>query len=281
MKTIPFQTIIDAVRGLCLHAAFNLPEDISAALKDALTTETSGRAKNILEKLLQNAAIAREQQFPLCQDCGTAVLFVELGALVSVPDGLLTDAINQGVRQGYKEGFLRTSIVADPLYNRKNTTDNTPAIIHLQLVAGDTLTITLAPKGGGSDNMSALAMLTPAQGEKGIIDFVVETVQRTGGKPCPPLVVGVGIGATSETVMLLAKKAQLRPVGESHPVKEYAALEQTLLSRINATNIGPQGLGGSTTALAVTIETAPCHIASLPVAVNLNCHAARHATIIL
>ncbi|MDD5673943.1 MAG: fumarate hydratase [Chitinivibrionales bacterium] len=281
MKTIPFISVVNAVSELCLQAAFYLPADVVQGLKRALETESSARARGILEKLLANAAVAREQKLALCQDCGTAIFFVELGAQVRVADGLLAEAINAGVRQGYEKGYLRKSIVADPLYNRCNTGDNTPAVIHFLPVAGEALTITLVPKGGGSENMSGLRMLTPSQGEQGVIDFVVGAVERAGGKPCPPLIVGVGLGGTAEQAMLLAKKALLRPLAQPHPQKEYAALENALFARVNATGIGPQGLGGDTTALAVKIERAPCHIASLPVAVNLSCHATRHATVVL
>jgi fumarate hydratase subunit alpha len=281
MKTVAYETVVNAVAELCQQAAINLPADVSASLKMAAKNEKSSRATSILHKLLENATIAGTEKMPICQDCGTALFFVEMGLGVSIRDGELNEAINEGVRKGYKQGYLRASIVADPLYNRTNTGDNTPAVIHCARAAGESLGITLLPKGGGCENMSRLAMLTPSQGEKGIIDFVVDTIVRAGGRPCPPLIVGVGIGGTADTVMQMAKTGLLRPLGQKNPQKEYALLEETLLCRINATNIGPQGLGGDTTALGVHITAAPCHIASLPVAVNVNCHAARRATMVL
>jgi fumarate hydratase subunit alpha len=281
MRTVPWRDVVAAVKDLCLAAAYDLPDDVERALKRSLTKEQSPLGKSILKSLVENAAIARGRRVPLCQDTGFAVFFVELGSSAVIEGGALTEAINEGVRLGYREGFLRASIVDDPIFRRKNTGDNTPAIIHLSIVSGDRLRIMLAPKGGGCENMSAIAMLKPADGKEGVIDFVVRTVTKAGPNPCPPTVVGVGIGGTAEMAMALAKKALLRPLHEPHADPEYAELEKTILDAINASGIGPQGLGGSITALAAHIESHPCHIASLPVAVNLNCHAARHAERIL
>lgn len=279
VREVAFETVADAVRALCLETAFQLPADTLDALKNAETSETSALGKSILAQCIENAQIAEEEQIPLCQDTGTAVFIVRLGAEVVVTGGTLTDAVNEGVRRGYTEGYLRKSIVDDPLYNRKNTKDNTPAVIHYEMIPGNKIEIDFAPKGGGAENMSAIRMLTPAAGEKGVFDFVVETVRKAGGNPCPPIVVGVGIGGNFERCAYLAKKAVMRPTATPHPDPRFAELEQRLLDAVNALGIGPQGLGGNTTALAVHIETAPAHIASLPVAVNINCHSARHHTL--
>jgi len=217
----------------------------------------------------------------LCQDTGFAVFFIEIGSEVMIDHGTVAEAVNAGVREGYKKFFLRKSIVADPLFDRKNTFDNTPAVIHLSQVPGDKLHIVLAPKGGGSENMSALKMLKPSEGRQGVVDFVVNAVVSAGGNPCPPTIVGVGIGGTMEYAAYMAKKALLRKTGEASPDPRYADLEAEILAKINASGVGPQGLGGNTTALAVHIEFHPCHLASMPVAVNLNCHAARHAEVTL
>jgi fumarate hydratase subunit alpha len=281
MKTISYDTIIAQVRDLCIKAATRLPSDTRSAIQAAVRAEKSPLGKSILEKCLTNADIAAEQQVPICQDTGIAVFFVEMGTDVHIAGGSLKGAIQQGTKQGYKDGFLRNSIVSDPIFGRKNTGDNTPAIIYLSSVKGDSLKITLAPKGGGSENMSAIAMLKPSQGEEGVIDFVVRTVTRAGGNPCPPTVVGIGIGGTFEKAAFLAKKALIRELGQPNPDPNYADLENRILARLNDSGVGPQGLGGRATALAVHIEYHPCHIASLPVAVNLNCHAARHATILM
>jgi fumarate hydratase subunit alpha len=281
MRTVAFRDIVAAVKDMCLEAAFELPADVGLALKRSVTREKSPLGQSILNSLLENAAIAKRDRAPLCQDTGFAVFFVELGSSVCVEGGILTDAINEGVRLGYGEGFLRASIVDDPLFRRSNTRDNTPAIMHISIVAGDNLRIIVAPKGGGCENMSALAMLKPSDGMQGVIDFVVQTVVEAGPNPCPPSIVGVGIGGTAEMAALLAKKALLRPVRDFHPDPEYAKLEKTILDTINASGIGPQGLGGTITALTVHIETFPCHIASMPVAVNLNCNSARHAERVL
>jgi len=281
MRTIPFQTIVNAVSDLCIKAACQLPADILQLLQDSLHTEKSSTGREILQQCINNANIAASQHLPICQDTGFAVFFVTMGTELAISGGTISQAINCGVEQGYKEGYLRNSIVSDPLFDRKNTGNNTPAVISLEIVPGDKLTITILPKGGGCENMSALAMLKPSEGKLGVIVFVFDTVSKAGGNPCPPLIVGVGIGGTADTAMYLAKKALLREAGASHPDQRYKDFEMELLYKINCCGNGPQGLGGTTTALAVHIETYPCHIASLPVAVNLNCHAARKATITL
>jgi hydro-lyases, Fe-S type, tartrate/fumarate subfamily, alpha region len=281
MKEIEYQVIVNAVKQLCFDTAYVLPEDVKAALDKSARTEESPLGRSILNQCVLNAETASADKLPICQDTGFAVYFVELGADIRIKGGVLMDAIQDGTRQGYAEGYLRKSIVLDPVFNRKNTGDNTPAVVHIELVSGDKLSITLAPKGGGSENMSRIVMLKPSDGVESIVQFVVDAVTQAGGNPCPPTIVGVGIGGTFEKAAYLSKKALLRAVGSKNPDPAYANLEQTILERINASGIGPQGLGGRTTALAVHIETFPCHIASMPVAVNLNCHAARHARIIL
>lgn len=265
---------------LCQEANFFLGEDVFDSLEKSLEREISLTGKDILKQLLTNAQIARKNKVPMCQDTGFTVVFLELGQEVNITGGNLYDAINEGVRKGYTDGYLRKSIVGHPL-DRKNTGDNTPAVIHTSIVPGDKLKITVAPKGGGSENMSGLKMLKPAEGVEGVKKFVLETVKAAGPNPCPPIVVGVGIGGTFEKAALLAKKSLLRPLGEPSHLPEVAILEQELYESINSLGIGPQGLGGKTTALAVHIEVFPCHIASLPVAVNINCHAARHKEAVL
>lgn len=279
MRYIKFEDIENAVRDLCLSAAYDLPDDVLNALQNSRSTETSDRGKMFLDQCIENAAIAATERLPICQDTGSAVYFVELGRDAQICGGTLYDAINSGTARGYQDGYLRKSIVNDPLFNRVNTGNNTPAVIHLELVLGDCLKITLAPKGGGSENMSRIKMLTPQAGIPGVIDFVVNAVTEAGGNPCPPVIVGIGIGGTFEKVAYLAKKALLRKVGAPNPNPDYATLEEEILKKINSSQVGPQGLGGNSTALAVHIEYFPCHIASLPVAVNLNCHAARHASV--
>ncbi|UJS16870.1 MAG: fumarate hydratase [Candidatus Jettenia sp.] len=272
--------IIEKVSQLCMDANFNLNDDISTALEDSYEAEGSPVAKEIFAELLENARIARTCQMPICQDTGVAVVFVELGEHVEVTGGRLYDAIHEGVRKGYKDGFLRKSIVTDPL-NRINTGDNTPAIIHTELIPENYLKITLMAKGGGCENMSRIAMLTPSDGREGVINFVVETVKIAQANPCPPIIVGVGIGGTFDYAALLAKKALLRDLGTKHRNPDTAALEQEMLGRINNLGIGAQGLGGWITAMAVHVERYPCHIASLPVAVNIECHAHRVKTVLL
>ena len=278
MKVVSYGAIVEKVRDACMEANFKLADDVRAAVEKARGTEESPVGREILDQMLENAAIAEREQIAICQDTGFAVCFVELGDRISIEGGLLVDAINEGVRQGYRDGYLRKSI-CHPL-TRKNTGDNTPAIVHLELVPGDALKILLAPKGAGSENMSRVAMLKPSDGLEGIKTLVIDRVREAGANPCPPVVVGVGIGGTMEKAALIAKKAMLRLIGSLNPDPELAALEAELLGKINDLGIGPQGLGGRTTALAVHIEVFPCHIASLPVAVNINCHASRHKEIV-
>lgn len=279
MKVIKTDEIIDGVKKICMEANYDLGEDVLAAFERGLASEESSTGRAILEELKENARIAKEEMVPMCQDTGFAVCFVELGQDVKIEGGLLVDAITEGVRQGYRDGYLRKSI-CDP-FTRKNTGDNTPAVIHIELVAGEQLKIIVAPKGGGSENMSRVTMLKPADGIEGIKKFVIERARESGPNPCPPIIVGVGIGGTLELAALLAKKALLRPLGTTNPDPELAALEAELLERINNLGIGPQGLGGRTFALGVHIIKHPCHIASLPLAVNINCHASRHKEVIL
>ena len=281
MKIIAFDAIKNAVSQMCSQAACDLPSDVLAALKEGEKKEKSERGKDFFAQYLENAKIARTERLPLCQDTGFAVFFVEMGNQVALDRGTLREAINEGVIEGYKKYFLRKSIVADPLFDRKNTFDNTPAVIHLDQIEGDKLHIILAPKGGGSENMSALRMLKPSEGRAGVVDFVVNSVINAGGNPCPPTIVGVGIGGTMEYAAYMAKKALLRETGTHSADPRYAELEAEILEKINASGVGPQGLGGDVTALAVHIEFHPCHLASMPVAVNLNCHAARHAEVTL
>lgn len=280
MREINSQTITEAVRDLCIKACYRLPEDVYQAFHQLKECEESPSAKLILDDLIKNADIAKEGEFPICQDTGLAVLFVEVGQDVHVL-GNLTDAINEGVRRGYTEGYLRKSVAADPVFERKNTKDNTPAVIHYSIADGDKIKIRMAPKGAGSENKSTLKMLVPADGLEGIKNFVLETVKKAGPNSCPPLVVGVGLGGTMELAALNAKKACMRDIESQNPDSRYAGLEKELLELVNKTGIGVQGLGGTNTAIRVHVEWAPTHIASLPVAVNINCHAARHAEIIL
>lgn len=280
MREISTDRIVHTLAELCTSANFDLGEDVYDALEAARETETSPVGRGILEQVMENARIAREERVPMCQDTGYAVVFVELGQDARIVGGNLRDAINEGVRQGYKEGYLRKSILGDPI-KRINTKDNTPAMIHFDIVPGDQLKLTIAPKGGGSENMSEVRMLKPSDGAEGVKKFVIERVTKAGGNPCPPIIVGVGIGGTFEGSALLAKKALLRELGSKHPDPFYAEMEAELLQRINKLGVGPQGLGGRTTALGVFVETAPCHIASLPAAVNIQCHAARHKSAVL
>jgi fumarate hydratase subunit alpha len=281
MKEISAQEISRTIALLAREAALYLGEDVIAALRSAADNEKSPLGREILLKIIENAGIARQEGIPLCQDCGFAVVFAEIGQDVRVSGGSFEEAIHEGVRIGYREGFLRKSIVARPFSQRINTGDNTPAVIHTRMVPGERIHIWFAPKGGGSENMSRFAVLKPAQGRQGIIDFVVKAVDEAGSNPCPPVIVGVGIGGTAEISMELAKRSLLRTVGEPNEDSETAELERDLMECINNLGIGPQGVGGTTTALAVNIETYPCHIASLPVAVNLQCHSARHKEAVL
>ncbi len=280
MREITAKDITAAVKKICMDANFFLGEDVLDAFKQFKQEEESPIGKHILGLLEENAKIAREELVPMCQDCGFSVVFVELGQEVHIQGGSLEEAINEGVRQGYQEGYLRKSILSDPI-KRVNTGDNTPAVIHVRVVPGDKLKLIVAPKGGGSENMSGVKMLKPSDGIEGVKNFVVQRVKEAGSNPCPPIVVGVGIGGTFEVAALLAKKALLRHLGEPSSDPEAASLEKELLTKVNNLGIGPQGLGGRTTALAVHVEKYPCHIASLPVAVNINCHAARHKEAVL
>jgi fumarate hydratase subunit alpha len=281
MRELHADVVADAVARLCMEANYKLGEDVVAALEQSLKREESEVGRGVLQQILENARIARENDMPICQDCGLAVVFLDLGQEVHVVGGDLYEAINEGVRRGYQEGYLRMSSAAQPFSARVNTGDNTPAIIHTRIVPGEQVRVTVAPKGGGSENMSRLGMLTPAAGRQGVVDFVVEAVDRAGANPCPPIVVGVGVGGTFERVAYLAKHALLRELGTANPDPELDELEKELLERINRLGIGPQGLGGRITALAVHVEAEPCHIASMPVAVNIQCHAARHKEALL
>lgn len=281
MKEISCQEIIDAVARLSIEANYYLGDDVLEALCQARESEVSPVGREVLDQILKNADIASQEKLPLCQDTGMTVVFLELGQDVHITSGDLYEAINEGVRKGYQEGYLRKSVVDRPFSARINTKDNTPAVIHTDIVPGDKLKITVCPKGGGSENMSYLKMLSPAAGRQGVIDFVVDCVDQAGANPCPPIIVGVGIGGTIDQTTLIAKKALLRRLGEPNPDPEVAELEAEILERVNKLGIGPQGFGGRVTALAVHVETFPCHIASLPVAVNIQCHSARHKEAIL
>lgn len=278
MREINVSEITKAVKALCIDANYNLCDDIKTKIKNAKEDETWEIAKGVLDKILINAEIARNEKMPMCQDTGVACVFVEVGQEVYIVGGSLEEAINKGVAEGYSEGYLRKSVVKDPL-DRVNTGDNTPAVIYYDIVPGDKLKITVAPKGFGSENMSQLKMLKPADGIEGVKEFILKVVKEAGPNPCPPIVVGVGIGGTFDRAANLAKKALIRPTSERNSKTFYADLEKELLVKINELGIGPQGFGGKTSALAVNIETYPTHIAGLPVAVNINCHATRHAEI--
>lgn len=287
MRSVSFEKIAGTIESLCIQAAYELPGDVLCALKDAAKKESNLAAAKILNQLIENARVAGEQRIPLCQDTGLAVVFIEQGANVAItppednPDATLFDAINAGVAAGYEKGFLRKSVVAEPLNKRNNTGSNTPAIIHHTIVAGEKLAITVMAKGGGCENNSEFRMFKPTAERAEIIDWVVDVAKRAGADACPPFVVGVGLGGDFELACILSKKALLRRVRSSHKEAFYARLEKDLLGRINALGLGPQGLGGDTTALAVFIETAPCHIASLPAAVNIECHAHRHKSAVI
>ncbi|WP_059369333.1 fumarate hydratase [Treponema endosymbiont of Eucomonympha sp.] len=276
-RTVNTAAVVPVLAGLIQKACYELGDDVVGALRAAEQREESPYGRDTLRTLLDNAAYAKEAQIACCQDTGACVVALEVGQEVSWTGAPLTDAVNEGVRKGYGEGYLRKSLVRDPL-DRVNTGDNTPAMLHAEIVAGDRVHITVLPKGGGSENMSALAVLVPSAGAEGVRDFVLKTVEAAGGKPCPPCVVGVGIGGTADVCAWLAKKAHLRPIGERNPDPRYAALERDLLERINDLGIGPMGMGGRITALDVHIEQYPCHITSLPVAVNFQCHSARRAS---
>ena len=274
MREVDVGVITETVESLCMEANFDLGQDVLDAFKKAQAVEESPAGVEILKQLEENASIARRERVAICQDTGIAVVFVELGQDVHLVGGDLNSAINEGVRRGYKEGYLRKSLCHP--FTRANTGDNTPAVIHVKIVPGEKVKLIVAPKGGGSENMSRVTMLTPAAGKEGIVEYVVQRVKESGPNPCPPTVVGVGIGGTFENAALLAKEALLRPIGSENREPELAALEAEILERINTLGIGPQGLGGRTTSLAVHINMMPCHIASLPLAVNIQCHAQRH-----
>ncbi len=281
MREIQAQEITRVVAAMAQKANFELGEDVLAALTRAQEKEISPQGCDVLEKLLENARIAREQRIPLCQDCGAAVVFLDIGQDVHIAGGRLDEAVAEGVRIGYERGYLRKSMVSRPFSGRNNTGDNTPPVIHSEIVPGDNLRISFMPKGGGSENMSRLVMLKPGAGEQGIMEAVLTAVKDAAGNPCPPLVIGLGIGATAERAMVMAKRVLLRPVGYPSPDPETAGLERKILEAVNKLGIGPLGFGGCMTALAVHAGTAPCHFASLPLAINLQCHSARHAEVIL
>ncbi|NOQ22810.1 MAG: fumarate hydratase [Candidatus Aegiribacteria sp.] len=281
MRELDVARITEAVKDLSIRTNIYLPDDVKKALRSSLEREESPLGREILQVILENHDIAEKEKMPICQDTGAAILFIEVGQEVHLIGGALEDAVNEGVRQGYREAYLRKSMVADPVLKRKNTTDNTPAIIYTRIVPGNKVQIVFAPKGGGAENMSEVRMMTAADGIEGVKDFVVDRVSRSGGNPCPPIVVGVGIGGCFERSALLAKEALMRPIGEPNPDSDFDEVEKELLRRINNLGIGPQGLGGRTTALAVHIKTLPCHIASMPVAVNIQCHASRHSEMII
>ena len=287
MRPIEYEKIVATVEQLCIESCYELGEDVLGALKSAAKSETNPRAVKILEQLIENARIAKDERIPLCQDTGLAVVFVEQGTGVMVeppaskPNATLFDAINEGVAAGYEKGLLRKSVVAEPLNQRKNTDTNTPAIIHHSLIDGDKRSITARAKGGGCENKSQFKMFKPTESKDTVADWIIDVVKQAGADACPPFIVGVGIGGDFEQCCLLSKKALLRKIGQPNPNKFYEQLELQLLTGINALGLGPQGLSGDTTALAVHIETAPCHIASLPVAVNIECHAHRHKSTLI
>jgi len=280
MRSISAPQITQAVTELCIRADYYLPPDIEQAIEEAIQIEESPVGREVLRQLIENARIARTDDLPICQDTGLVVVFADVGQDLHVTDGDLGEAIQEGVRRGYEQGYLRKSVVAHPI-ERLNTGDNTPAVIHFDIVPGDRLRLLIAPKGAGSENMSAVKMLKPSEGAEGVKRFVVETVAAAGPNPCPPIIVGVGLGGTMEKAAIIAKKALLRKIGQGSVKPIDAALEAELLDLINRTGIGPSGLGGRITALAVHVDSYPCHIAGLPVAVNIQCHAARHAEVTL
>ena len=280
-RIISYNEIYKSVYNLILETSYILPSDVYNSINAQITSEESQLGKSILKKIIQNADIAKEEKLPICQDTGTAVFFVEIGNDVCFEGGFLKDAIFNATKDAYEDGYLRKSMVYDPIYNRTNTKTNLPPIIHIDYVEGDKVKIMFAPKGGGAENMSALKMLKPYEGENGIIEFVVDIISKASGNPCPPVVIGIGIGGNFELCSIMAKKALFRKIGERNRDENYAKLELKILEEVNKTGVGPQGLGGRITCLDVHIEYYPCHIASLPVAVNLNCHAARHGEIII
>lgn len=278
LRKISDREISALVSHLYQEANFNLPADVKAVIEEALQREESALARNVLKALLDNAEIAAKKRVPLCQDTGVAVVFAEVGQNVQITGSSLQDAVNAGIAGAYREGYLRASMVQGPCFNRKNTGDNTPAILHTELVPGDQIKFTVLPKGGGSENQSRLAMLKPADGVPGLIDFVAETVELAGASPCPPIFLGIGVGGTMDGAALLAKKALLRPAGSRNSDAALAGLESEILKKVNGLGIGAGGFGGTVTCLGVAIEEYPCHIASLPVAVNIQCNSARRAS---
>lgn len=276
IRKIKSDTVTKTVKQLFMDCNYFIDDSITKALKDFREKEKSPVGKNVLSQLLENNEIAAKEQIPICQDTGMAVLFVEYGDKVVIEDGSFKEAVEQGVREAYDEGYLRKSVVTDPVFDRINTKDNTPAVIHTEIVPGDKIKFLVGGKGFGSENMSAIKMLTPSYGAEGVKDFILETVKKAGPNPCPPIVVGVGIGGTFEKAAQLAKKATFRPIDTKNPDPRYAQMEDELLEKINRMGFGPAGLGGNTTALGVNIETYPTHIAGMPVAVNICCHAVRH-----
>ena len=281
MRQIKASQIKDKVKELFLKANYHLDQDLMHRLDEALKEETSPIGKSVLSMIVKNNQIASSEEIAICQDTGLAVLFIELGQNVRITDGDFSEAINQGVREAYQEGYLRKSVVDDPVFERKNTKTNTPAMIYTDIVSGDKIKLLVMPKGFGSENMSALSMLKPADGPEGIVNFILETVKKAGPNPCPPTIIGVGIGGTADKAMVIAKKAIARKIGEHNQNQKYAAMEKEALEKINHLGIGPAGLGGRTTALAINIDYLPTHIAGMPVAINVCCHAARHAEGIL
>lgn len=281
VRKIKAETITQTVKKLFMDCNYFIGKDIMCALETTYEKETSPVGKSVLSQIIENDKIAADEQIPLCQDTGMAILFVEYGDKVVVEDGDFEEAVNEGVRQAYDEGYLRKSVVSDPVFDRINTKDNTPAVIHTRIVKGSQIKILAGGKGFGSENMSAIKMLTPSYGVEGVKQFVLDTVRSAGPNPCPPIVVGVGIGGTFERAAQLAKKATFRPIDTHNGDERYASLEDELLSEINKMGFGPAGLGGNTTAIGVNIETAPTHIAGMPVAVNICCHAARHASAVI
>ena len=280
MREINVQQIIDTVERLCIDANNHLPSDVKCAIKNCRACEDGKIAQGVLDNIIENFEIADAENVPVCQDTGMACVFLEIGQDLHIVGGDLTEAINEGVRRGYANGYLRKSVVGDPV-RRGTTGDNTPAMIYTEIVPGENLKITLGPKGFGSENMSAIRMFKPSAGLQGIKDFIIETVEAAGPNPCPPIVVGVGIGGTFDKAALLAKKAIMRPIDSCHPDPYYADLEKEMLEKINALGIGPQGFGGKTTAIGLNIETLPTHIAGMPCAININCHVTRHKTEVL
>lgn len=280
MREIQVSTITEAVQQLCIDANYHLPEDVKCAIEGCRACEDGSIACGILDKIIENYQIANKENVPICQDTGMACVFLEIGQDVHLVGGDLTEAVNEGVRRGYADGYLRKSVVADPV-RRGNTGDNTPAMIYTEIVPGENVKITVGPKGFGSENMSAVRMFKPSAGLQGIKDFILETVENAGPNPCPPIVVGVGIGGTFDKAALLAKKAIMRPLDSHHPDPFYAQLEEEMLQKVNELGIGPQGFGGKTTAIGLNIETLPTHIAGMPCAININCHVTRHKTEVL